>query len=57
MRDLKFILKRINQLALAKRLKINRSNVTNWLVMNRIPRTQVGNLKKIREELSDVQKR
>ncbi len=48
MKDLQYILKRISKSELARVLKINRSNITNWLAMNRVPKTQINKIKELK---------
>ena len=57
MKNLLFILRRINQVELAKRLDITKANITAWKVKNKVPLTKVKELKVIKEDLKHVPKR
>lgn len=57
MKDLLFILKRITQVELSRKLGITKANVTAWKVKGKVPKTQAKNLKRIKGELKHVPKR
>lgn len=57
MKDLFFILRRISQASLAKKLGITRANITAWKVANRVPRTKLKELKLIKQEVKNDPKR
>lgn len=51
MTDLKYILRRITQTELAKRLGMTKANVTHWLRNEKVPVKRIQMLKVIREQL------
>lgn len=56
MKELRYILKRMTNMCLAKQLGIHRSNITMWLLLNRVPKKRLLQLQKIKNDLSKMDK-
>ena len=48
MKDLKFLLRRMSQTELANMMSINKTNITNWLAFDRVPKKRIIQLKEIK---------
>lgn len=51
MKDLKFLLRRMSQTELANMMSIHKTNITNWLAFDRVPKKRIIQLKEIKNEL------
>lgn len=53
MRELLYLIKRIKKIEIAERLGIRSSNISLWLLTERIPRKHLDKIKKIKKEVAN----
>ena len=52
MKELNFLLKRISQTEISVLLGIHKTNITNWLAFDRVPKKHFEELKRLKNEYS-----
>jgi hypothetical protein len=52
MKELNFLLKKISQTELSILLGIHKTNITNWLAFDRVPKKRIEELRRLKDEFT-----